>query len=372
MVPLVFTAVTVAIARMDLRNLGRLGGKVLAFYLVTTVIAITIGLVAANIAQPGVGIKAPAELKPPAEVPKVALTDVFVGMVPRNIVESMAKMEMLPIVVFAIFFGAGLALLGKRGEPVVDFLESLRDGMIHIVSMAMYYAPIGVFALMAWVTGTLGIGVLVPVAKYLVTVIIAVIVQTAVVVTLTVWIFARVSPIQFYKRCAEVMMVAFTTCSSGVSLPVAMETAETKLGVSKRISGFSLPLGAVINSDGMCIYQAVAALLIAQFFGVHFTIAEQLRLLLLILLIGLGTAPIPGGGLVLLSVILAGMGWPVEGVALIAGVDRIADMFRTTLNVLDDLSGAVAVAAWENELDRDVFYGRKQPAAATTGSGLPA
>lgn len=371
-VPLVFTAVTVAIARMDLRRLGRLGGKVILFYLCTTAIAITVGLIAANIAQPGVGIKAPAEMKPPAEVPKLALTDVFVGMVPRNIVDSMAKMEMLPVVVFAIFLGAGLSLLGKRGESVVDFMESLRDAMIHVVSMAMYFAPIGVFALMGWVTGTLGAAVLIPVAKFLITVILAIIVQTLVVVSLTVWIFARVSPLQFYKRCAEVAMVAFTTCSSAVSLPLAMETAQRKLGVGKRVGDFSLPLGAVINSDGMCIYQAVASLLIAQFFGVHFGIADQLRLLLLILLIGLGTAPIPGGGLVLLSVVLAGMGWPVEGVALIAGVDRLADMFRTALNVLDDLSGSVAVAAWENDLDRDVFYGRKEAPAVTPGTGVTA
>jgi Na+/H+-dicarboxylate symporter len=226
----------------------------------------------------------------------------------------------------------------------------------------MYYAPIGIFALMAWVTGMMGIGIIMPLVKYMLTVIVTIFIQTAVVVSLVVWLFARLDPIQFYRQCAGVMLVAFTTRSSNVSLPVAMECAETKLGISKKLSGFALPLGAVMNQDGMCIYQAVAAILIAQFFGVNFTLGDQIQLLMLILLIGFGSAGIPSGGMVLLAVILAGMGWPVEGIAIIAGVDAIPDMFRTTLNVLDDLSGALAVASSEGELDRDMYYGRKAAA----------
>ena len=360
-VPLVFTSVTVALARMDLKNLGRIGGKVVAFYTITTIIAIILGLLAANLTDPGVGIKAPAELKKPATAPpRVDVLDVFVQMIPRNPIDSMAKMELLGVVVFSIFLGAALSFLGKTAEKAVDFLETVRNALIRVVIISMYYAPIGVFALMAWVTGTLGIAVILPLVKYMATVIIAIVIQTAIVVSLVVWVFAKVNPIQFYRRCWDVMIVAFTTRSSNVSLPVAMEVAETKLGVSKQISGFALPLGAVMNQDGMCIYQAVAAVLIAQFFGVTFTIADQVHLLLLIFLVGLGSAGIPSGGMVLLGVILAGMGWPVEGIAIIAGVDAIPDMFRTTLNVLDDLSGALAVAASENQLDRDVYYGRKQ------------
>ncbi|HSC72496.1 MAG TPA: dicarboxylate/amino acid:cation symporter [Candidatus Methylomirabilis sp.] len=358
-VPMVFLSVTVALARMELRDLGRVGAKVIAFYIVTTIIAIILGLLAANLVQPGLGIQAPAELKQVAPATKLNIADALLQVIPRNPIDAMAKFDLLGVVVFSIFLGVSLSFLGSRAVSAVDLLETLRDAMIHIVRISMYYAPIGVFALMAWVTGTMGIGILLPLAKYMVTVIVTIIIQTVVVVSPVVWIFAKVDPIQFYRRCTEVMLVAFTTRSSNVSLPVAMECAETKLGVSKKISGFALPLGAVMNQDGMCIYQAVAAILIAQFFGVSFTLGDQIRLLLLILLIGLGSAGIPSGGLVLLAVIVAGMGWPVEGIAIIAGVDAIPDMFRTTLNVLDDLSGAVAVAASEGELDREVYYGKK-------------
>jgi Na+/H+-dicarboxylate symporter len=362
-VPMVFLAVTVALARMEVRDLGRVGGKVIVYYTVTTIIAIILGLLAANLVQPGIGITAPPELKKPTTTPKVDIIDALLQIIPRNPIDSMARFDLLGVVVFSIFLGIALSLLGKRAAPVVDLFQTLRDCMIEIVKLSMYYAPIGVFALMAWVTGVLGLAILVPLAKYIVTVVVTLVIQTAVVVSAVVWVFAKVNPIQFYRQCWEVILVAFTTRSSNVSLPVAMEIAEEKLGVSKKISGFSLPLGAVMNQDGMCIYQAIAAVMIAQFFGVNFTLADQIKLLMLILLIGFGSAGIPSGGLVLLTVILAGMGWPLEGIAIIAGVDAIPDMFRTVLNVLDDLSGSVAVAASEGELDRDIYYGRKTLAA---------
>jgi Na+/H+-dicarboxylate symporter len=361
-VPMCFFAVTVALARMEVRDLGRVGGKVIAFYMLTTVVAIILGLLAANVVQPGVGITAPPEMKKPTSVPRVDILDAIVQMVPRNPIDSMAKFDVLGVVVFAIFLGTSLSFLGKRAVPVVDFFETMRDAIIHIVRISMYYAPIGVFALMAWLTGTMGLAILLPVAKYIATVVVTLVIQTAIVVSLVVWIFAKVNPLQFYRQCSEVILVAFTTRSSSVSLPVAMETAETKLGVSKKISSFSLPLGAVMNQDGMCIYQAIAAMLIAQFFGVNISLADQLQLLMVILLIGIGSPGVPSGGLVLLSVIVAGMGWPLEGIAIVAGVDAIPDMFRTVLNVLDDLSGSVAVAASEGELDHDIYYGRKQTA----------
>jgi len=361
-VPMVFFSVTLALARMELRNLGRVGGKVIAYYVVTTIIAIILGLLAANLVQPGAGIQAPPELKKPTTTPKVDIVEAILQIIPRNPIDAMVRFDMLGVVAFSIFLGIALSLLGKRATAVIDFFETMRDAMINIVRVCMYYAPIGVFALMAWVTGTLGIGIILPLVKYMLTVIVTIIIQTAVVVSLVVWVFAGLDPIQFYRRCTEVMLVAFTTRSSNVSLPVAMECAETKLGISKKLSGFALPLGAVMNQDGMCIYQAVAAILIAQFFGVNFTLGDQIQLLVLILLIGFGSAGIPSGGMVLLAVILAGMGWPVEGIAIIAGVDAIPDMFRTTLNVLDDLSGALAVASSEGELDRDIYYGRKAAA----------
>lgn len=370
-VPLVFTAVTCAIGGLgDMRKLGRLGVKVLIFYVGTTALAITLGVIAANVGQPGAGISAPQELKV-GELKQPSFSDVLLKMTPRNPVEAMANMDMFQIVVFSVFFGVALALLGERGQRVLSVLDDINKATIKIIYMVMCLAPYGVFALMAWVTGTVGVGVLVPLAKYLVTLIVALLLQTFIVCGAVVWGFARVSPIQFYRRCFDVMMVAFTTCSSGASLPVAMKTAEERLGVGKAVSGFALPLGATMNQDGMSMYHAVAAMLIAQFFGIHLTVAQQVMLVLFAILVGLGGTGVPGGGMVTLAVVLRAMGLPVEGIALIAGVDRLADMFRTTLNVVDDLSGAVAIAAWENDLDRDVFYGRKE-VSSSTAAGISA
>lgn len=362
-IPLIFTGVACAIGGLggDLKRLGRLGYKVIIFYVGTTLIAITVGIIIGNLFQPGAGIEVPADVLKATvtevKTPKVA--DVILSMVPKNPIDAMARQDMFQMVVFSGFFGLALAMLGKPGEKVLSVFNTINSAAIKMIGMIMGIAPCAVFALMAWVTGTVGLSILLPLVKYLGTLITALILQTFIVCGLVVWGFARVSPIQFYRRCMDAIIVAFTTCSSAASLPVAMQTAQDKLGVGKTVSQFALPLGATMNSDGTAMYHAVASMLIAQFFGIELTLSQQVMLVIFAVLVGLGGTAVPGGGMVTLAIVLNAMGLPIEGIALIAGVDRIAEMFRAVLNVVDDLSGAVAIAGWEKDLDKDVFYGSK-------------
>lgn len=359
-IPLIFTGVSCAIGGLggDLKKLGSIGYKVILFYVGTTLIAISIGLFIGNIFVPGVGVSAPTELlsAPITEVKTPKVADVILAMVPKNPVDAMARQDMFQIVVFSGFFGLALSMLGKQGEKVLSVFSIINNAAIKMITMIMKLAPYAVFALMAWVTGTVGITILLPLAKYLGTLIVALILQTFIVCGLVVWGFARVSPIQFYRKILDAIIVAFTTCSSAASLPIAIETAQEKLGIGKTVSQFALPLGATMNSDGTAMYHAVASIMIAQFFGISMSFSQQVMLVIFAVLIGLGGTAVPGGGMVTLAIVLNAMGLPIEGIALIAGVDRIAEMFRAVLNVADDLSGAVAIAAWEKDFNRDIFY----------------
>lgn len=362
-VPLVFSVLVVSMASIDLRSFGRLGVKVFFFYTATTVVASILGVVLANIMQPGVGLDPTvlSKLTAPKPVSPPPLAEIFLNMVPVNIVDAAGKGTMIQIVVFAIFFGLIIGAVGKKAEPVRVLLEGLYQIMVKMVWAIMEIAPYGVFALMAWLTGVTGFKALLPLAKYILATIIGVTFQTVIVVSIFVLLIARVNPWQFYKRSLDYMMVAFTTRSSAASLPIALQVAEQKLGIHPRIAGFALPLGSVMNQDGSAIWWPLAAMFIAQLYGIPITLEQQIYLVVLVNLIGLGSTGIPSGGIILLAMILTGMGWPVEGIALIIGVDVIPDMFRTTLNVIDDLSGALMVAATEKGmLRRDILSGERE------------
>ena len=363
-VPIVFAALAVSMAGLgDIRKFGRITVKVLLFYMLTTVIAAVIGLLAANLSQPGVGLdpNVIARLEPPQPAKPPALGEVMINLFPSNIFDAAVRAQMVQVVIFSIFFGIVMGMLGKQAEPMRQFVDSLYAIMIKMIWLIMELAPYGVFTLMAWLTATTGFQALLPMAKYVGTTIVALLFQTFVVVSLCVWLIARVNPIHFYKRSMEYMLVAFTTRSSAATLPVAIQVAETRLGVSPRIAGFSLPLGSVMNQDGTVVWHGIAALFIAQFYGIQVPLETQFTILIMTILVGLGTSGIPSGGLVLLAMILGGAGLPIEGIALIAGIDAIPDMFRTTLNVIDDLSGAVMVGATEPEgLDRSILYGERE------------
>lgn len=375
-VPIVFCAISIAMANLgDMNRFGRIAGKTIIFYSFTTIAASIVGIALANIVQPGLGLDPStiAKLEPPKPAKAPGLGEVMLGMFPKNIIEAAAAGSMIQVVIFSIMFGIIMGQLGKTAKPVRDILSAVYSIMIKMIWAIMEMAPYGVFALMAWLTATTGLSVLFPLAKYILTVIFGVLLQTFIVVSLFVWAIAKVNPIQFYKRSVDYMMVAFTTRSSGATLPVALQVSEQKLGIRPEIGGFCLPIGSVMNQDGTAIWHPIAAMFIAQFFGIPITLEQQISLVVLVNLIGLGSTGIPSGGLILLAMILTGLGWPVEGIALIVGVDAIPDMFRTTLNVVDDLSGALMIAATEKGMfRRDVFEGKRElTAEEITFHGVP-
>ncbi|MGE5620626.1 MAG: dicarboxylate/amino acid:cation symporter [Sphingomonadaceae bacterium] len=363
-VPLIFSALTVAMASIgDIRSFGRIAVKVVVFYMLTTIIAGFVGLVAANVFQPGAGIDKAilGQVKPPEAAKPPAFVDIVLNMFPTNIIAAGSSANMIQVVVFGVLFGLVMGSVGKKAEPVRTVLDSLFQIMVKMVWVIMEYSPYAVFALMAWLTATTGTAALGALAKYVVTCVVALLFQTFIVVSIFVWAVAKVNPWHFYKRSVDYMMVAFSTRSSAASLPVSMQVAEQKLGIRPEIVGFSMPLGASMNQDGTVVWQPIAAMFIAQLYGIALPIEQQINIVILAVLIGLGGAVIPSGGLVLLAMILQGVGLPIEGIAFIAGIDFLPDMFRTTLNVIDDLSGCIMVAGTEKGmLRRDILYGKRE------------
>ncbi len=358
-VPLVFFSLAAGAASLgDITKLGRIGGKILGLYIGTTVIASTLGLIVGNLLQPGAGL-AKAALKAPEVAKPPTVADMLINIFPLNPVDAMARADMLQIIVFALFFGVAISMVGERASGLKSIIEQGNEAMLKLVGIVMAYAPIGVAALMAWVAGAIGFSILVPLAVYLVGVIVAVFLHGGILYSLIVAGIGGVSPVRFYKNAVDFMLVAFTTCSSAAALPLNMQAAEKKMGVPRSLYGFTLPLGATVNMDGTAIYMGVATVLIAQFYGISLTFSQQLTVILTATLASIGAAGVPGAGLVMMSMVLTAVGLPLEGIAIIAGVDRIADMFRTTLNVTGDAACTVGVARTEGMLDKEVFYGRK-------------
>lgn len=293
----------------------------------------------------------PAGAKP--DVSKVpSIIETLLNIVPSNPIKAMVDVNMLQIIVFALFLGIAITLIGDKGKPVLNFFESLAEVSYKIVALIMSYAPIGVFGLIVPVVAANGPAVLLPLLKVIITVYIGVALHAVLVYSSLVYIFAKMNPLKFFKGASPAMVVAFTTSSSSGTLPVTMESVEKNLGVPKTISSFVLPLGATINMDGTALYQGVCALFIAQVFGIHLTLAQQMVIILTATLASIGTAGVPGAGLIMLTMVLQSVGLPLEGIALIAGIDRVLDMARTCINVTGDMAGAVVVAASEGELQK--------------------
>uniref|UniRef100_UPI003AFB8253 Aspartate transporter n=2 Tax=synthetic construct TaxID=32630 RepID=UPI003AFB8253 len=352
-VPLVFSTIVTGIASMgDVKKLGRIGAKTLIYYMITTTLAVTIGLILANIFKPGKGLSL-GEIHEVAHPNAPSFTETLLNMIPTNPFEAMAEGNMLQIIVFAIFFGIALALMGEKAEPVKKFFDSASEVMFKITDIVMKFAPYGVFALMAWTVGKYGLDVLAPLGKLILTVYLGCIIHILIVYTLLLRFLCKINPLRFFKKIKEAMLVAFSTCSSAATLPVTMRVAE-ELGVPESIASFTLPLGATINMDGTALYQGVAAIFVAQAYGVELTLGQQLTIVLTAVLASIGTAGVPGAGLVMLTMVLTSVGLPLEGIALIAGIDRILDMARTTVNVTGDLVATAIVARTENELNREM------------------
>ncbi|WP_110649389.1 dicarboxylate/amino acid:cation symporter [Salinicola peritrichatus] len=354
-VPLVFSTLVVGITGMrDPQKMGRVGVRTIALYLITTAFAIVIGLVAATIFQPGAGIDASMDAPQQAsEAP--SLVEIIVGLVPSNPLQAMIEGNILQIIVFAIGLGISLMLIGEKGEPVVRVFESFAEAMYKLTAIVMAFAPFGVFGLIANVSGQYGLDVLWPLAKVIGVVYLACIVHVLVVYSGLLSLIGRLNPLRYLQGSLDALVVAFSSASSSGTLPVSIRCAQKNLGVSEGVSSFVLPVGATINMDGTAIYQGVAALFVAQLVGVDLSLTDYGMIVLTGTLASIGTAGVPGAGLIMLSIVLAQIGLPLEAIGVVAGIDRILDMARTSVNVAGDLMVTTLVGKSEKELDLDVY-----------------
>ena len=307
-VPLIFSSLVVGVTSMkDPKKMGRVGAKTLGLYLITTAVAITIGLILGTVLQPGVGMEIGSVEKVPAkEAPSVI--DTILGIVPQNPVGALAGGNVLQIIVFSIFLGLAINFAGEKGKALASFFESLAEVMYKMTAMVIQMAPYGVFALMAWVAGEYGLSVLLPLIKVIIGVYLGCVIHALFTLAGAITLLARLNPIQFFKGIVDAQAVAFTTTSSSGTLPVTMSCAQENLGVSKSISSFVLPLGATINMDGTALYQGVAALFVAQAYGIDLTIGNYATIILISTLASIGTAGVPSAGVIMLSLVLRSVG----------------------------------------------------------------
>lgn len=347
-VPVVLCSLIVGMTSMgDMKKLGRIGIKTVAFYMVTTAIAIVIGFGVAGVIEPGVGMALPAEAAPKVkEAPSIM--QVFVNMIPKNPIESMAKADILPVIVFALFIGAGIISVGgKKGALLINVFDSGAEVCYKVIAMIMRLAPIGVFCLLLPVVVQNGPKVLLPLLSVIMAMAVGSIIHAVIVYSGIAATVGHMSPVKFFRGMAEAMVIAFTTCSSAGTLPVNMKNIQEKLGVKRDIASFILPLGATINMDGTALYMGVCSLFIANVYNIPLTVDQMMLIILTGTLASIGTAGVPGAGLIMLAMVLQSVGLPMEGLALVAGIDRVLDMFRTTLNITGDAAVAVAIDATE-------------------------
>lgn len=354
-VPLVMVSLICGTCSLsDPAQLGRLGGKSIGLYVFTTAIAITLAITMALIVSPGAGLNLPTEASFAAkEAP--GLAQVIIDMMPTNPISAMAEGNMLQIIVFSLLFGVAMAMSGESGKRLSSLFMDLNDVIMKIVTLLMSVAPYGVFALMAKLFATIGFDTILSLIKYFVLLVGVLAIHAFVVYPTLLKLLAGVNPVILLKKMRETALFAFSTASSSATLPVTMETARRKLGVDNSIASFTVPLGSTINMDGTAIMQGIATVFIAQVFAVDLTITDYLMVILTATLASIGTAGVPGVGLIMLAMVLQQVGLPVEGIALIIGVDRLLDMTRTAVNVTGDCTVACIVAKSEGKLNQDVF-----------------
>lgn len=350
-VPLIVASMVSGVTSLgDIRKLGNLGASTVIYYLATTSIAVVIGIIAVNVIQPGVGGAIDASIAAP-EATEYSILDVILGMFPPNIIEAAARTDVMPLIVFSLVFGAVLTTVGKKAEPVIHFFDVINEVILKIVGYLMLFAPIGVFGLIAGKLGDVGWAAfqieLIKTAKYSGTVLAGLAVHGMVALPLILYFLARRNPIKYLGNTAEAVVTAFSTASSSATLPVTMDAVETRARISNKIAGFVLPLGATINMDGTALYEAVAAIFIAQLYGVDLTAGTQVVIFLTAILASVGAAGIPQAGLVTMVMVLNAAGLPTEGIGSILAVDWFLDRFRTATNVWGDV---IATAVIEKRL----------------------
>ena len=349
-VPLVLCTIVAGSASVgDINKLGRVASKTLIYYFGTTAIAVVLGLVFANIFTPGEGLNIATEgLKAKSATPP-KMVDVFLNIIPLNPIDAMGKGNMLQVIFFAMLFGFGLSAVGERGKTTYAFFDGAAETMIKVTNMVMIYAPVGVFGLIAFTVSKHGADVLLPLIKVIGVMYVACLVHVLVCYLPLV----RVSGItvgHFFKLLSAPLMIAFTTCSSAAALATNLIQCQ-KLGASKPVASFSLPLGNTINMDGTAVYMGVVAIFVAEIYGISMPFDKQFQVLATGILASIGSVGVPGAGLIMSTIVFTQVGIPLEGIAIIAGIDRVMDMARTTMNVLGDATGAIVVSKWEGELD---------------------
>lgn len=356
-VPLVFCSLVCGSAAIgDTKSLGKVGGKTIGFYLVTTAIAVTVAILVASVIKPGIGLDMDSiVLGAGVTESKTTIADTLLGIIPDNPVGALANGTMLQIIFFALFVGVLIAKMGERAETVANFFAQFNDLMMEMTMAVMKLAPIGVFCMIAKTFSGLGFSAFVPLFKYMCSVTLGLVIQCFFVYLILLVAFTRLNPIKFIKKFFPVMGFAFSTATSNATIPLSIETLDEKIGVSRKISSFTIPLGATINMDGTSIMQGVAVVFAAQAYGIDLGIGGYLTVIATATLASIGTAGIPSVGLVTLSMVFTAVGIPVEAIMLIMGVDRILDMLRTAVNITGDAVCTTVVAFQNKELNLEKY-----------------
>ena len=342
MLPLVFSSLVLGISSMDsLKRLGKIGVCTISIFMLTTAMAVVIGLCLSAVFKPGMGVSLTAESYEVNPFPNVV--DTIVGIVPSNPFDSFVSGNMLQVIFFSIVLGIGIVVAGEKGEPLRNIMDSVFETMSVVTNGVMYLTPVGVFALMTPAVANNGAKVLLPLLKLILVFYLAVVIHICIVYFGLIRIGCRMPIQKFLKGMFQAQVIAFTTCSSAAALPVSLKCVQDELKISKEVSSFVLPLGATVNMDGNALYQGIVALFIAQAYGIDLTIPSMLMVILTGTLASIGASGVPGAGMIVLSMVLLSVGLPVDGIALVAGIDRILDMGRTLVNVTGDATTACVV-----------------------------
>ncbi|MCR1823311.1 dicarboxylate/amino acid:cation symporter [Terrisporobacter muris] len=362
-VPLVFVSLVCGASSMgDFKQLGRIGTKTMAFYLSTTAIAIVTALFLGSVLKPGEGLDMSSVVTGEVAIGESkSLVDIILGIIPSNPIASFANGDMLQIIFFALLTGVAMSMVGEKAEPIRKVFESANDICMKMVGIIMMAAPIGVFALVAETFSTVGKDAILVLIKYLAVVLLGLAIHVTIVYGGLFKIFTKQKIMPFLKKFTKVAAITFSTSSSNASVPASMEILED-LGVGKTTRSFTIPMGATINMDGTAIMQGVAALFIAQIYGIDLEINQMMTIVLTATLASIGTAGVPGVGMIMLSMVLTSVNLPLEGIGLIMGVERIVDMFRTTVNVMGDNVCTLIVANSEKDFEVEKYYGEEKEA----------
>lgn len=360
-VPLVFCSLVTGSSSIgDTKTLGKVGGKTIVFYLCTTALAVTIAIGVATLVRPGVGLDMSSIAGSEVTVAEgTSAVDTILNIIPENPFASLAQGTMLQVILFALLVGILLAKMKERGSVIANFLTQANDLMMEMTNLVMKFAPYGVFCMIARTFSNLGFDAFVPLLKYMGSVTGGLAIQLCITYMILLFVFTRLNPLVFLKKFFPVIAFAFSTSTSNATIPLNIETLEEKMGVSRKVSSFTIPLGATVNMDGTSIMQGVAVVFAAQAYGIDLGVTGYLTVIATATLASIGTAGIPSVGLVTLSMVFASVGIPVEAIALIMGVDRILDMMRTAVNITGDAAVTTIVAYQNGDLDKDVFYSKE-------------